>query len=277
MRQLAPYLAAPIITSSGIYSSYVIIILWCINFKQLTQGHINLQITVESLASPDTVRKVIPEKFHKVVLDLATGDCPSVAKAVMAEPSLRKAVLTEVAKTLDDECSSICTTVPPVSLFRRYPLFDRDLFSFKNCIVELQSKCPTLYQLLWTIVTKTDCRNTIKHDDQHYPGLCMAVALILKERNQHMTGLQTFLSLVLFNCNVQKKVCRCDCTCSYKRSCDCWSLVTKVQQSTVCVCVFVVGLPGNQILISKYLARRGVVVLGGWSNGSGWQQTTKQL
>ena len=34
-------------------------------------------------------------------------------------------------------------------------------------------------------------------------------------------------------------------------------------------------LPGNQILISKYLARRGVVVSGGWSNGSGWQQTTK--
>ena len=33
-------------------------------------------------------------------------------------------------------------------------------------------------------------------------------------------------------------------------------------------------LPGNQILISKYLARRGVVMLGGWSNGSGWQQTT---
>ena len=34
-------------------------------------------------------------------------------------------------------------------------------------------------------------------------------------------------------------------------------------------------LPGNQILISKYLARRGVMVSGGWSNGSGWQQTTK--
>ena len=34
-------------------------------------------------------------------------------------------------------------------------------------------------------------------------------------------------------------------------------------------------LPGNQVLIRKYLARRGVVVSGGWSNGSVWQQTTK--
>ena len=36
-------------------------------------------------------------------------------------------------------------------------------------------------------------------------------------------------------------------------------------------------LPGNQILISKYRARRGVVVSGGWSNGSGWQQTTTTI
>ena len=40
----------------------------------------------------------------------------------------------------------------------------------------------------------------------------------------------------------------------------------------MCICSL---LPGNQILISKYLARRGVVVSGGWSNGSGWQQTPK--
>ena len=40
---------------------------------------------------------------------------------------------------------------------------------------------------------------------------------------------------------------------------------------TVCTCIHVCSpLPGNQILISKYLARRGVVVSGGWSNGSGW-------
>ena len=38
------------------------------------------------------------------------------------------------------------------------------------------------------------------------------------------------------------------------------------------VCIL---LPGNQILISEYLAIRGVVVSGGWSNGSGWQQNTK--
>ena len=49
------------------------------------------------------------------------------------------------------------------------------------------------------------------------------------------------------------------CTCAY------------VDVSVFVVCC----LP--KILVSKYLARRGVVVSGGWSNGSGWQQTTTTM
>ena len=57
-------------------------------------------------------------------------------------------------------------------------------------------------------------------------------------------------------------------TCVFVHVCDCVCVC-------VCLCVcFCSLLPGNQILISKYLARIGVVVSGGWSNGSGWQQTT---
>ena len=41
----------------------------------------------------------------------------------------------------------------------------------------------------------------------------MATAILLKERNTRMCGIQSFLSLVLFNCRVNKKVCTCTCTC----------------------------------------------------------------
>ena len=50
--------------------------------------------------------------------------------------------------------------------------------------------------------------------------------------------------------------------------------VPPVSGTTTTICSL---LPGNQILISKYLARRGVVVSGGWSNGSRWQQTTTTM
>ena len=187
-------------------------------------------------------KNVVDENLHKVVQAIADCDCPSVAEAVMAEPSLRREVLIRLAGMLDDECNNMCRTTTPLSLFRRFPLFDRESFSYSNCITELQTKCPTLYQLLWTVVTKSDRRNTVKCASQHYPGICMAVALIMKERNQHMTGLQTFLSLVLFNCNVQKKVgmhtwiecqqvvCMYVCVCVHVCVCVC---------ACVCVCVCV--------------------------------------
>ena len=60
------------------------------------------------------------------------------------------------------------------------------------------------------------------------------------------------------------------CECVHAFSCMCrYACVMPVSMS---VCS---PLPGKQTLVSKYLARRGVVVSGGWSNGSGWQQTTK--
>ena len=64
--------------------------------------------------------------------------------------------------------------------------------------------------------------------------------MILKERNREMCGVQTFLSLVLFNSHVQKKVCQpvsecirvlCVCVCVCVFVCVCLCV------SDVCVCV----------------------------------------
>ena len=82
---------------------------------------------------------------------------------------------------------------------------------------ELQTKCPTLLQLLWAIVSRSDHRNRVKQGEQHYPGMCVAVAILLKERNKHMSGIQTLLSMVLYSSRVRKKACTlrvCVCVCA---------------------------------------------------------------
>ncbi len=73
-------------------------------------------------------------------------------------------------------------------------------------------KAPTLFKLL---VTRSDHRNKTKKGAKHHPGICMALSVLLKERNREMSGLQTFLSLVLFSTRVNKKVCVCVCVCMY--------------------------------------------------------------
>ncbi len=123
------------------------------------------------------------ERFHKLAQTVAGGHAPSIVKAV------RSCFLDNVMSVIIEECSSLCSTsAKPISSFRHIS-FEPLSFSWSQCIAELQSKCPTLYQVLWAIVSRSDKRNRIKRGDQHFPGMCAATAILLKERNKHMTGI----------------------------------------------------------------------------------------
>ena len=71
---------------------------------------------------------------------------------------------------------------------------------------ELKVKAPLTLQLVTALVSKNDSRNKQKCGDAHYPGICMAIAIMLKERDREMCGIQTLLSLILFSSRVQKQV-----------------------------------------------------------------------
>ncbi len=155
------------------------------------------------MTSPVTIE--VQEKFHKVAQTVAGGHSPSIAKAVFTEPGLRSCLIDKVISIINDECSSMCSTsAKPGTLFRHVSLEPLPSFSWNQCIAEFQSKCPTLYQVVWAIVDK---RNRVKQGDHHFPGMCVATAILLKERNKHMSGIQTILSLILYSSRVQKKVC----------------------------------------------------------------------
>lgn len=55
-------------------------------------------------------------------------------------------------------------------------------------------------------MSHTDHRNDMKLGEIHQPAICMAVAILLKERNQEMVGLQTCVSLLLYISRAQKQV-----------------------------------------------------------------------
>ena len=140
---------------------------------------------------------------------MAGGHIPSIAKSVFANPSLRELLVEKVVQAVGNECASVCSrSAQPVSLFRRLSLDQSDTFAWRECVGELE-KCPILFRLFTHIVSHTDHRNASKRGEKHYPGICMATAVLLKERNQEMTGMQAFLS-VLFSCRVEK-VCVCVC------------------------------------------------------------------
>lgn len=79
-------------------------------------------------------------------------------------------------------------------------------FKWDGFVEELRNKTPLLLQLILTVTMHNDHRNQLKSGKVHFPGICMAVAILLKERSQRMTGVQSLISLILFSSHVDKYV-----------------------------------------------------------------------
>ena len=163
-----------------------------------------------SISSPSrslTYTKEVDCDLQKVARALAGGCVKSVAKAVFAHSALREQVLLKVLDLVNTECAALCrkTGTEGLSPFRQLPLANLEEFSWDPYIQELKLRGPFMYQLFSTLVKHSDHRNRTKCGSKHIPGICMAIATLLKERNREMSGVQTYVSLVLFN-HVQKHV-----------------------------------------------------------------------
>ncbi len=159
------------------------------------------------------VTKVVDSSLRKVGQVLAGGHLPSIARAVFSVSALRELLVDKFISHINDECATMCRKSGNApSLFRTFPVDKVDSFSLEKCIDEVKVKAPTLFKLLYFLVTRSDYRNKTKRGNKHHPGICMALSVLLKERNRELSGLQTFLSLVLFSTRVNRKVCVCVCT-----------------------------------------------------------------
>ena len=105
---------------------------------------------------------------------------------------------------IDQECSLLCQRISP-SAFRS--ITDLQSFQWENCIGDLSTRAPNLMALLSKIVSHSDHRNQKKAASSHFPGICMAIAVLLKERNREVCGIQTLISLILFSSHAEKQVC----------------------------------------------------------------------
>ena len=163
---------------------------------------------MSSPSKSQVVTKELDESLQKIGRSLAGGHIPSIAKAAFAHPSLREHLVEMVVNAVGSECAALCSkSAQPPSQFRWLSFDQMETFSWKEHVSELKQKCPILFRLFSYIVSHTDHRNASKRGEKHYPGICMATAILLKERNREMSGIQAFFALVLFSSRVQKKVC----------------------------------------------------------------------
>ena len=165
-----------------------------------------LQISVYSPSKRAVVTVDVNPELKKVAKALAGGNTQSICRAVFSNPRLREEAVARVSRIVDDECAVLCSK-NPVSLFRSMTLEQAENFSWTQAIAELKTKAPILYHILDLAVTHSSRRNKQKKGERQFSGLCMSVAILLKERNRMMCGIQSYVSSALFSSHVQKKVC----------------------------------------------------------------------
>lgn len=108
------------------------------------------------------------------------------------------------------ECGSLCRKTQEVkglSPFQKIPANQLAAFQWISLKEHLSAKAPLLFSLFSSIVSHSDHRNKEKADSAHYPGICMATAILLEERNREMCGVQSLISTLLYNSHTDKQVC----------------------------------------------------------------------
>ena len=165
------------------------------------------QIVVNTPSHTSPLTSTLSPDLQKIGRVLKGGNIPSIAKAVFAHQELQKCITAKFLDVITAECSVVCRKNPSdPSPFRRIGVEHLREFTLEAFIQELKTHAPTLFQIASVIASHNDHKNQSKKGSQHHPGICMALAVLLKERNREMCGLQTVVSVALFNSRVQKKV-----------------------------------------------------------------------
>ena len=133
---------------------------------------------------------------------LLLGHLPSLADAIMDQEDLHDILLQRLIDKINLECVQLCQLSRPLSPFRKWETEKFSSFKWKSFVDELAKYAPLLLQVLSAIVTHKKKNVTTVH----YPKLCTAVAVLLKERNREMCGLQSIISLLLYSSHVDKQV-----------------------------------------------------------------------
>ena len=107
---------------------------------------------------------------------------------------------------LNEECTNLCRKTTPSLFLITIPFDKLDTFSWKDMVADLQQKAHLVFTVLDSCITsRNNHQNTMKVGAVHYSRICSAAAILLKERNCKMCGIQSLVSM-MYSCHAKKRV-----------------------------------------------------------------------
>ena len=142
--------------------------------------------------------KQLPQNMCSLGKMLVRGTFKQIASAAWVCADLRPHLVKELLKTVHTECAFLCSRKEP-SILRRTSKADILDFSFENLGNELQKRVPLFFSVLRAASLKKAAKES---DFSWLPPVCMAAAVLLKNRSGYMTSVQLLVSIILQHCGL---------------------------------------------------------------------------
>lgn len=167
-----------------------------------------------SSSIPVSVRVQWPSKIRERCLNedlerlgkmLVRGTYKQIARASWQNPKLRKELQVLVLKDVDKECHALCSRKRPSCL--RSPSKEQlKNFSFDKLNTEMKNRAPFLRAILHTACVNN--RNASR-PKEWMPTICMAAAVLLRNRSSRLNAVQLLLSIFLYHSSWTVSKCMC--------------------------------------------------------------------
>ena len=162
-----------------------------------------VQVTVAKLGQKRPIRTFrVARRFRPMVESIRYKDSPYTLRTAFKAPSLRKAMLRQMSKSIQHECRSLCSKRLQKSVLRCESVEEMQKFTFIKFSRELQQRTPTLYHALKAASYRPRRR---KQTATKYT-LHMAAAVLLRGRNQFLCMPQMVISTILYTGHCSKMV-----------------------------------------------------------------------
>ncbi len=155
--------------------------------------------------------------YKKIVKTLRYKRGMYTARACLMVPEVKEEALQQILTAVRVECNHLCQKNPRPSILRNGSTKELKAFSWKKVILELQRKAPTFLAVLQAAAQPRRrrllslARNSSKKNLQPRGAardstLVTAAAVLLKERCQPMSKVQTIVGTLLYAGHAAKKV-----------------------------------------------------------------------
>ena len=118
---------------------------------------------------------------------------------------LRVPIVQSLLMELSKQCQDLCRKKEFSSTLRRLEPTQLTEFAFKNVVEEWRKVAPLLLQFV-CCVANVPLLADGSPPSNAFPCLCMAGALLLRQRNVPMSALHHLVGLILFHGNASKQV-----------------------------------------------------------------------